>query len=187
MIAKYTLSALTVLFASAVQAHECKIDTSLPLESYGITAVSTSHHAIHTEIIINAAPDKVWSTLISPDNQWSSSYRGITGELGDENKVTVGWKMKNGKETTFPLILKNYVAGQQFGWSEEFPNAKGIFDNHLYKVEKLSECQTRFIQTDAFSGTSTQNPDASTATFAENVLPGYVKFNRELKAETEKR
>ncbi|UZD89725.1 hypothetical protein [Cognatishimia activa] len=181
-------SVLTALcFATPVLAdgRDCTIDDTLALETFGITEMAEDHHIIETEIIINAAPEKVWAVLISPKNDWSSSYRGISGDVRNGGQVNIAWRMKNGNLTDFPLVLAHYIDGQQFGWSEEFPNAKGIFDNHIYRVEAISECQTRFVQTDAFKGTSVENPDAKTKAFAEQILPSYVNFNRELKAAAE--
>ena len=178
---KKSISIAVLLSIAANAAMACAFDDTLPVENYGITARAVDHHVIHTEIVINAAPGDVWEALISPDNDWSSSFRGLSGDVRNGGDVVVHWQMRDGDMTEFPLQLVNFVDGVQFGWSEEFPNAKGIFDNHIYRVEAISECQTRFVQTDSFQGTSAENPDARTATFAEQVLPGYVNFNRELK------
>lgn len=182
---KKIATAATVLAGLSGTGVACTIDSSLPQQVYGVTAHASDHHSVYSEIIINAAPKEVWDTLISSENDWSSSFRGLTGDIKDGGDVVVLWQMKNGNMTEFPLKLINFEEGVQFGWSEEFPNAKGIFDNHLYRVEAISECQTRFVQTDAFKGTSAQNPDAKTVNFAEQVLPGYVSFNNQLKAAAE--
>lgn len=61
----------------------------------------------------------------------------------------------------------------------------GFFDNHLYRVESISECQSRFIQSETFSGVGTELPDRTTAFFAERVPPGYRAFDTALKTRVE--
>lgn len=58
-----------------------------------------------------------------------------------------------------------------------------ITDNHLYRVEVISEYQTRFIQTDEFLGT--KPGFFTTEELAAIGETGYNQFNAELKAEVE--
>ncbi len=76
----------------------------------------------------------------------------------------------------------SYTEGQQFGWSAESTTFPGIVDNHIFKVEAISECQSRFIQTDEFRG---ENSFFTTEDLANASLPLYNQFNSELKLEVE--
>jgi hypothetical protein len=71
--------------------------------------------------------------------------------------------------------------GASFGWSEDYD---GIRDNHLYIVERVSEMQTKFYQTDAFVG---QADWSTTEKLSEFYVEQYAEFNRALKVECERR
>ena len=57
-------------------------------------------------------------------------------------------------------------------------------DNHRYRVEKLSENQTHFIQSDDFIGLG--NKDMSAEKVANLTVKFFPIFNREVKIEAEK-
>ena len=116
--------------------------------------------------------------------EWSPALQGMVGEVADGSAVTVFYRVGD-RVAEIPHVL-SFVEGESFGWSEELKGpAPGIFDDHLYKVEPISACQTRFVQSDAFSGVSTQHPDRTTAFFAERVLGSYRAFNAALKTRVE--
>ena len=73
--------------------------------------------------------------------------------------------------------------GKRFGWSDPILFAPGVVDYHLYVVEPCGD-QTLFIQTDNFTGTDEMFSPQVLATI---LLGGYQTFNRELKAEVERR
>ena len=74
---------------------------------------------------------------------------------------------------------------EEFGWSEPMEDSfKGLTDNHRFRVEKISDNQTLFIQSDDFNGLGNEGM------FAEKVANITIKFfptfNRELKIQVEK-
>lgn len=143
--------------------------------------IAENHHEVRTEIVIAALPADVWSVLtdFASIASWSPSFKGVVGEFSDGSKVLTLFDMGDGvEEYAATLILKD---GLEFGWSE---NYDGIRDNHRYCVEPAGEAQTRFVQTDTFTG---QADWATTAELAEMYLAQYTAFNRALKAECERR
>ncbi len=60
----------------------------------------------------------------------------------------------------------------------------GFVDNHLFIVEAISECQTRFIQSDEYVGEG--NATYNSEEVVNASLPAFSTFNAELKAEVEK-
>lgn len=168
---------------------ECKVDASLPLSSHTVTVIAQDHHSVSTDIIINAPASEVWKVLTDFTNMpnWSSSLQGMSGEIKDGGAATVVFKMPGADApVNIPHVIK-YKEGEEFGWSEDLTGlAPGISDNHSYRVEAISECQSRFIQSDAFKGVSAEKPEMTTALFADMIVPIYRKFNEELKAEVEK-
>ncbi len=161
----------------------CKPDLSLQTETSNVRSISANHHAVYTDIVINRSSEQIWAVLTDFEKMpnWSSSFQGLKGDIRNGESI-VSLFLNEGKINEFPHTLI-YEEGVQFGWSDPIMIFPGIRDNHRYKVEAISPCQSRFIQTDDFSGT-----DANTTTeeFAQLTLESYKKFNQELKAEVEK-
>ncbi|UZD89726.1 SRPBCC domain-containing protein [Cognatishimia activa] len=178
-------ASLVVAFPAIAMA--CNPNPHFPIERHSTSVIASDHHAVFTEITINAPAAEVWDALTDfeamPD--WSPALQGIEGDLADGSAVTVFYKVGD-RVAEIPHVI-SYQEGRSFGWAEELKGpAPGIFDNHLYEVVAISDCQSRLIQSDAFKGTSTEQPNRTTAFFAERVLPGYRAFNQALKTEVEK-
>ncbi|WP_170574074.1 SRPBCC domain-containing protein [Ruegeria atlantica] len=147
--------------------------------------VSFSHHRIHTDIVIDAPPDTVWSVLTDTANygNWAAFLVGIKGEIMDGSKITVDFQLDPSKEklTTLDHTI-TVVDGEQFYWAEKGPG--GIRDNHHFHVEPLGEGKSRFVQSDEIIGGITFLMGGR---LAKMYVDGYQAFNRGLKAEAERR
>jgi len=163
----------------------CKPDLTLQVETANTTEVSFTQANVYTDIIINAPAGKVWSVLRNFDNMpnWSSSLQGITGNISNGGSVVVKFDLGNGQVADISHSSFIYQEGVLFGWSDEVTIFPGIVDNHRYRVEAISDCQTRFIQTDEFIGTTAGTTPIA---IADQVIGVYKTFNLELKAEVEK-
>ena len=186
---KIQLLLATLILAVTFTACRKKNDTCIPDASLeGATSSATpnadsSTYAIYSDIVINAPSLEVWNTLTDWNNigNWSSSFIGLTGDIRNGGQVTASYKV--GTDTfNFPHTL-HYVDGQEFGWSDPIAFAPNITDNHLFKIVAISDCQTRFIQTDEFTG---QDPNYPLPALSAQTEAGYNQFNTELKAEVEK-
>ena len=91
--------------------------------------------------------------------------------------------LANGQIVDVPRSPLIYKEGVMFGWSGEITRLPGLSDNHAYRVEPISACQTRFIQTEEFKGV---NPNIAPIALANQVVERYKLFNKELKREVEK-
>ena len=152
-------------------------------ESGNITSRADGSAGVYTSIVINARPEQVWEVLIdfSTMPNWSSSFQGLQGDISDGGQANALFLVE-GNPVPFPHRLI-WEEGKRFGWSDEILFAPGVVDYHLYVVEPCGD-QTLFIQTDNFTGTNEMFPPQALATI---LLDGYQAFNRELKAEVEKR
>jgi hypothetical protein len=162
----------------------CVPDPALEGSTSRVTTNSdSSTYFVYTDIVINASTSEVWSVLTDWNNigTWSSSFIGLTGDIKDKGQVVASYKV--GTDTfKFPHTL-HYIEGKEFGWSDPITFAPEIKDNHLFKVEAISDCQSRFIQTDDFTG---ENANFPLPTLAAQSEMGYNQFNVELKKEVEK-
>lgn len=163
----------------------CKINTKLQVETTNTTEVSNTQANIYTDIVINAPANKVWAILTDFNNMpnWSSTIKGLSGDIRNGGNVIVKVALANGQIIDVPRSPLIYKDGILFGWSGEIKRFTGLSDNHKYKVEAISRCQTRFIQTEEFAGA---NPDITPIALANLSIERYKLFNQELKKEVEK-
>ena len=155
------------------------------METGSSEKVSLSHHKIHTDIVIDAPPDVVWSVLTDTVsyNDWAAFLVGIHGEIKDGSTITVDFQLDSSKTKLTTLDHTISVAdGTEFFWAEKGPG--GIRDNHHFCVEPLEAGKTRFVQTDEIIGGITFLMGGR---LAKIYLEGYQAFNRGLKAEAERR
>lgn len=163
----------------------CKPNKNLQMETSKITEISKLQANIYTDIVIDAPANKVWETLtdFSKMPNWSSTLKGLSGEVKNGGKVIVKFDLGNGQVVDIPRSPLLYSEGVFFGWSGEI-RFKGLTDNHKYRVEAISKCQSRFIQTEEFAG---ENPDITPIALANMSIERYKIFNKELKKEVEKK
>lgn len=150
-----------------------------------VRKLADNHWQTYTDIIIEAPIEKVWKVLTDWNNisNWSSSLIGIKGNIQDEGNVMVSYLVDgNTYDTPHTFIYKEM---KEFGWSDLMEGTfKGLTDNHRFRVEKISDNQTRFIQSDDFKGLG--NKDMSSEKVAKITVKFFPIFNQELKVEVEK-
>ncbi len=139
------------------------------------------NYQIYTDIYLPAAAKTVWRILTDFDRMpdWSSTLQGIDGEFANQSQVKVAFRA-NGEDWYLDHSLQ-VTPGESFGWSDEF--MPGIVDNHQYRVQKLSQHTSRFIQTDSYR---TDLPQHQMRAHMESTVALFTTFNRELRAEVER-
>jgi hypothetical protein len=109
---------------------------------------------IKTEIIINAASEKVWKVLTNfkayPD--WNPFITSIEGEVFEGSKFKVSVQSLGSKPMRFSPICTSYNENVEFSWLGKIM-MKGIFDGkHGFELIPLVEGKTKFIQREEFKG-----------------------------------
>ena len=109
---------------------------------------------IKTEILINAAPEKVWSILTNfekyPD--WNPFIKSINGELKVGNKIIAHLEPPEAKGMTFKPTVLSYEANKEFSWLGHLLFA-GLFDGqHKFELIDNKNGTTTFIQSEKFKG-----------------------------------
>lgn len=122
--------------------------------------------SVHTEIVINAEPEKVWHVLSSTDQypDWNPTFIKADGRYVEGEKVKYRFKEDEDKEydieSTVKKVEENKFLNQQGGmW--------GIITfDHQYKLEKVSE-GTKLIQHEKYAGLYVPfwNPDGVEAVY----------------------
>lgn len=174
-----------LISCSNLKNDDCQPDNSLKVETTTVTDVNATHATIYTDIVINEPADKVWKTLTDFNNmpKWSSTLKSIQGDLSNGGSVTLKFDVGGDNIVDIHRTGFNYQEGVLLGWSGEVAAFPGLTDNHVYRIEPISKCQTRFIQTDEFKG---EIKDATPIALANQSLVSYTTFNQELKKEVEK-
>ncbi len=176
------VSTIVLLSTFAVAAQESP--KTISSETMEVVEIGANQHKVYTDIVIDAPPGEVWAVLTDfermPD--WSSTFQGLTGDFSNGGTVTALFLLQ-GAVTPFEHVL-NLDEGVSFNWSDPFPFAPDMTDDHTFLVEAFGENQTRFIQIDVLTGTGSGG--LTTLGLATTIRDAYVSFNRELKNEVEK-
>ncbi len=156
-----------------------------PLEKVGYQKLKMSHWVSHTEIIIDAKPEQVWSVMTDTENygNWNDIILKINGKIKDKGKVDVLFKAgPKAKPQWFHHDTIHVEQGVEFYWSDV--QTMGIKDRHCFRVEPTQDGKSKFIHSDQVLGGMTWLVGKMAINLQMNVYP---MFNRSLKAEVERR
>ena len=107
-----------------------------------------------TEIIINAAPQKIWSILTGFEQYptWNPFITSITGDVGVGNKITVRLEPPEASGMTMTPTVLALETEKEFRWIGHllFP---GLFDGeHKFELIDNNNGTTTFVQSEKFTG-----------------------------------
>ena len=182
-ISQYGALAMLIYLVSSCHTKPQKETDVNKLEKQKVIELEKNHWQTYTSIVINAPLEEVWNTLTDWDNisDWSSTLKNIEGERFNHGKVVVSY-IVNGNiyETDHNFI---YTENMEFGWSDPMEGTfSGLTDNHRFRVEKISDNQTLFVQVDDFKG---EGDEISAREVANQTIKFFPTFNQELKKEVE--
>jgi hypothetical protein len=109
---------------------------------------------IKTEILINAAPEKVWSVLTAFDTypEWNPFIRSITGHVQVGNKIAARIEPPNASGMTFKPIVLAFEKNKEFRWLGHLL-VNGLFDGeHRFELIDNGNGTTIFKQSEKFNG-----------------------------------
>lgn len=162
-----------------------EINVSEQMEKIKVNKLAEDHWQTYTDVVINAPIEKVWKVLTDWDHlpNWSTSLQRIEGDVEHNGIVAVSYLVDGNTYATKHTFI--YKELEEFGWSDPMEGSfEGLTDNHRFRVERISDHQTRFIQSDDFKGSG--NETMSAQNVADVTVKFFPQFNRELKKEVEK-
>ncbi|HFK5509822.1 TPA: SRPBCC family protein [Elizabethkingia anophelis] len=132
---------------------------------------------IKTEIVIQAAPEKIWKILTDFENypQWNPFIVSVTGDVENGNKIVVSIKPPDRKVMIFKPIILTRINNKELSWQGKLL-FKGLFDGkHKFELIDNGDGTTTFIQSEKFSGIFVWlfNP--------RNTKKGFNEMNQKLK------
>jgi hypothetical protein len=109
---------------------------------------------IKTSILIDTAPEKVWSVLTNFDNypNWNPFIKSIKGEVKVGNKITARIEPPEAKGMTFKPSVLTFETNKELSWIGHLLFA-GLFDGkHKFELIDNGNGTTTFIQSESFKG-----------------------------------
>ena len=137
---------------------------------------------LKTEIIINAAQEKVWQVLTNFNEypQWNPFIIYIDGKLREGASLTTKM-LQSGKEHQFKPTITRLKEKEQLEWLGRLP--LNFFNgNHYFYLESLNPGQTRLMHGERFSGLLS---GLILKKIGEETLRGFQRMNLALKERAE--
>jgi len=112
------------------------------------------HHAITTEIEIDAPPTDVWAALTDLDRyaEWNPFITDAAGEVQVGERLTNRLQPPGGRAMTFRPEVTVVEPNETFEWLGHL-GVSGVFDGrHRFALTELPDGRTRLVQSEQFSG-----------------------------------
>jgi len=140
-----------------------------------LTAPLAGAMDIHTEILIEAAPETVWTTLSDLENypSWNPYHVQVGGVLEPGAKLNLVIHKPNGKVINLRPRVKRVETNKVLVWGGGVPLL--FTGNHVFELEEVRAGCTRLVQREKFSGALIPFLDLS------GVAEGYANLNASLK------
>ena len=110
--------------------------------------------SIHTEIEINASPEKVWNILMDFEKypEWNPFVKSISGNATEGGNLKVILQQPDGKPMTFKPKCLVAEPNTEFRWLGHL-FIKGLFDGeHIFKLREREGGKTKLVQCENFNG-----------------------------------
>lgn len=138
---------------------------------------------VHTEIVINASDERVWTILTDFDSypDWNPSTR-ISGNLAVGEVLVLRMQQQGQPSVEYAITLLQADENRELRWVGK-TGIGGLFDiERWFVIEKISEGQVKFTQGEKFKGLLT--PLASES-LNSDMEKNFENFNQALKKKAE--
>jgi len=139
---------------------------------------------VHTEIVINASPHRVWEvfTDLSRFRDWNPFIKEAEGELKTGSQLRMVLQPPDGRRMEFHPKVLSVVSDKEVSWQGHIP---GVFTGeHHFSLEAIGEDKTRFRQRSKFTGLATRFIGNS---FVEGGRRGFEAMEQALKSQVEQK
>ena len=140
---------------------------------------------LRTEIVIDAAPDRVWAVLtdFAAYPAWNPFVRRLSGPAAVGSRLTARIEPPGGMAMTLRPTVLAAVPGRELRWLGHLL-VPGLFDGeHGFRIEPLGPDRVRFVQEERFAGLLAP---LVLRLVERGTRQGFEAMNRELKARAER-
>ncbi|MEM7275424.1 MAG: SRPBCC domain-containing protein [Actinomycetota bacterium] len=141
-------------------------------------------HQLHTEIVIDATPERVWEVLtdLADYHRWNPFVIESAGEVAVGQRLTNRIKPPGGRAQTFRPIVTVAEPAVTFEWLGRL-GIPGLFDGrHRFDLEPTAGGGTRLVHREFFGGLLVRFLRSSLDT---RVRQGFDAMNQALKDRAE--
>lgn len=111
-------------------------------------------NSLETQIEINAPQDRVWAVFSDTESygEWNPMILKFKGKMIQGAQVEVELKQPGKDAMVFTPRITSYESGRKLEWQGVFLTRWLFTGSHHFELEKISENQTLFRQSENFSG-----------------------------------
>jgi hypothetical protein len=139
---------------------------------------------LHSQIDIDASPERVWDILtdFASYPQWNPFIRRISGELKAGQRLEVRLEPPDSRGITLRPTVLSAEPNRELRWLGHL-FVPGLFDaEHSLSIQPLEENRVRFVQSEVFKGALVPLLARS---LDNNTLRGFEQMNGALKEQAE--
>ena len=139
---------------------------------------------IHTEIEIDAAPDRVWAVLadVGAYSEWNPFLRSVRGDLKPGGRLEVIARVEDGPTLIFRPRILCVDPPRELRWRGALL-LPGLFKGeHIFRIEPAGEGCSRFLHSEKFVGLLMP----FMGLLLRQNRRGYLLMNKALKARAER-
>lgn len=141
--------------------------------------------SLSTEIVIEAAPERVWQVLVDTPSypQWNPFIVACEGRLSAGERITVKLQPPGQGAWTFRPKLIVVNPDQELRWLGSLA-VRGLFDGeHTFRLQRLAPNQTLFQHSERFTGWLV--PLVMRGGMKQSTSAGFAEMNAALKRRAE--
>ena len=139
---------------------------------------------VHTEIEINANPERVWKVLIDFEkyDQWNPFINRIVGRAEEGSKIEIQIETLGEKNRKYKPTVTKVQQGRELRWLGRSSIPGFLKGEHIFTIERLRSERVRFIHREVFDGFLTSFFGKS---LDIDVKQGFEEMNKALKLRAE--
>ena len=139
---------------------------------------------VHTEIEINADPERVWKVLIDFEkyDQWNPFINRIIGRAEEGSKIEIHIETPREKYRKYEPTVTKVQHGRELRWLGRSFIPGFLKGEHIFTIERLRSERVRFIHREVFDGLLTSFFGKS---LNIDVRQGFEEMNMALKVRVE--
>ena len=102
-------------------------------------ALGCGHKSVHAELVIPAAPDRIWDVLMDTEayGEWNPIFVSVEGEFREGGTLAYQMKSPDGELSDVEPTVRKLVPGREIN---QFGGVRGILTfDHTWRIDPVPE------------------------------------------------